>query len=298
MLDRLVGMQVFIAVVEQGSFVGASEKLAMSSQMVARHITALENHLGTRLIQRTTRRQHLTEFGHTYYQRTKQILNEIETTETLAQQLHVNPRGLIKVNAPVTFGRFSLAPFAQFFLDKYPDIQLDLSLSDQLVDYAKEEVEAIFRIGPLDQRLPLIAVPLKKYQLIACATPRYIARHGMPDEPHALSQHQCIGFSPWPMDLRNHWYFYQQKKEYIVSVSSRLTVNDWGAMYQAALADYGIILAYDKAVEKELASGQLVQVLADYSGPARELHLLYARDKLMTPKLQCFIDEAKNYFNY
>lgn len=164
------------------------------------------------------------------------------------------------------------------------------------MDYAKEEVEAIFRIGPLDTHLPLVAIPLKTYQLIACATPRYLAKYGVPVYPQELAHHECIGFSPWPTDLRNHWHFYQQNKTYTVNVSSRLTVNDWGAMYQAALADYGIILAYDKAVEKELDSGQLVPVLTDYSGPARELHLLYAKDKLMTPKLQCFVDEVREYF--
>lgn len=290
MLDRLTSMTVFVMAAETGSFAAAADRLGMSPQMVAKHVGALERQLGTRLLNRTTRKQSLTEFGRIYLEHCQAILAEVDTADALAQEVNAKPRGRLRVNAPVTFGRYGLMPFVTRFLRDYPEVQLELVLSDRLTDPIEDGYEATLRIGPLDQNLAMVARSLAPYRLLACASPAYLGEFGTPEEPAQLGRHECLGFMPWPASLNRQWSFSRHGRRHDVAVSSRLSLNDWSAMHSAALAGSGIVLGYEHAVAQDLSAGRLIRVLPDYEVPSRPMHILYVADRRMTPKLRCFVE--------
>jgi len=290
MLDRLSSINVFVQTVRYGSFTAAADKLDMSPQMVAKHIEALERRVASRLLNRTTRKQSLTEFGRLYLEHCQSILAEVEAADMLAQSSHGKPQGRLRVNAPVTFGRHSLVPLVTQFLTTYPDIDVELTLSDRLVHPLEEGYEAVVRLGPLQKDLALVARPLDEYRLVVCAAPAYLREHGEPQQPLDLSRHECLGFSPWASELSRNWTFTRNGRVTQVPVRGRLQINDWGALRGAACDGFGILIGYERAVADDLASGRLVRILPDYDGPVRPIHLLYAADRRMTPKLRCFVD--------
>ena len=187
-MDQLTSIRVFVKAAETGSFAAAAGQLRLSPQMVARHVAALEAHLGTSLIARTTRRQTLTDIGRSYYERCRVVLAEIAEADAVAQEMKATPSGIIRVNAPVTFGSHALAAFITDYLARYPDVQVELTLSDRIVDPIEEEFEVIVRIGELADS-SMVAWPLLPYRLIACASPDYILRHGEPQTPTDLQHH-------------------------------------------------------------------------------------------------------------
>lgn len=296
MLDRLTSMAVFVQAAATGSFAGAADKLNMSPQMAAKHIGALEQQLAARLLNRTTRKQNLTEFGRLYLERCQLVLAEVAAADALAQDLQARPSGRLRVNAPLTFGRHALLPLVTGFLRDYPGVDVELNLSDRMVDPVDDGFEAIIRIGPLDENLALVARPLRPYRLIACASPAYLSTHGHPLTPADLASHQCIGFSAWPDALNRRWRFRRDGVESSVAVGSRLNLNDWSAVRDAALDGFGIVLGYEHALAQDISSDRLVQVLPALEGPSRPMHLLYAADRRMTPKLRCFIDRVVETF--
>ena len=169
-MDQLTSIRVFVKAAETGSFAATAAQLRLSPQMVARHVAALEAHLGTSLIARTTRRQTLTDIGRGYYERCRVVLAEIAEADAVAQEMKATPSGIIRVNAPVTFGSHALAAFITDYLARYPDVQVELTLSDRIVDPIEEEFEVIVRIGELADS-SMVAWPLLPYRLIACASP-------------------------------------------------------------------------------------------------------------------------------
>ncbi|WP_426110925.1 LysR family transcriptional regulator [Pseudomonas sp. DSP3-2-2] len=290
MLDRLTSMTVFVQAARYGSFAAAAEKLNMSPQMVAKHIEALEQRVATRLLNRTTRKQSLTVFGRLYLDRCQSVLAEVEAADSLVQSSHARPQGRLRINAPVTYGRHELVPLITRFLDRYPEIDVELTLSDRLIDPVEEGYEAVVRLGPLQKDLALVARPLQPYRLVACASPAYLLAHGTPQLPSDLISHECLGFAPWVSDLRRNWQFEQDGLVSEVPVRGRLHVNDWEALRAAARDGFGILIGYERALAGDLASGLLVRVLPAYEGPVRPIHLLYAADRQMTLKLRCFVD--------
>jgi len=290
MLDRLTSMKVFVQTVRYGSFAMAAEQLAMSPQMVAKHIEALERQVDTRLLNRTTRKQSLTVFGGLYLEQCQTVLAEVEAADRLAQSSHAEPQGRLRVNAPVTYGRHGLMPVVTQFLNRYPHVDLELTLSDRLVDPVEEGYEAVVRLGPLQKNLALVARPLRAYRLVACASPAYLLTHGTPQLPADLVDHECLGFAPWVSDFSRNWQFQQDGRITEVPVRGRLQVNDWGALHSAAVDGFGILMGYEQAVAADLESGRLVRILPGYQGPVRPVHLLYAADRRMTSKLRCFVD--------
>ncbi|MGH8409080.1 MAG: LysR family transcriptional regulator, partial [Pseudomonas sp.] len=196
MMDRLSSMSAFVMAAELGSYARAAERLGMSPQMVAKHVAALERRLGARLLNRTTRRQSLTELGSAYYERCKHILTEAEAADSLAQIMNDTPRGKLKISAPVTFGSYSLMPLVTEFLRDNPEVEIDLHLTDRFVDLVEEGYEVAFRIGPLANS-SLTARPLQPYRLVVCAAPKYLAERGTPLTPADLEHHECLGYAYW-----------------------------------------------------------------------------------------------------
>lgn len=293
-MDKLAGMQVFVKAVECGSFTAAGEALSMSSQLVGKHVAALEQHLGVHLIQRTTRQHSLTEAGRHFYERCKIILAEVDAAEAFAAEARSTPRGVLRISAPMSFGTHALAPKLPLYLRQHPEVRIDLSLSNRMVDVVDEGYDVVFRIGELPDS-GLIAKPLAPYRLIACAAPAYLAAAAPLKTPQDLSQHECLVFAR--TSLRSQWTFLNPNgQEIAVPIRGRLQIDDNEALLQAALAGYGVLLQPAESVMPYLQSGQLVAVLPDYAPPARALHAVYAPDRRMTPKLRSFLDFAGEHF--
>ncbi|MDH1085945.1 MULTISPECIES: LysR family transcriptional regulator [Pantoea] len=288
-MDRLTSMNVFVKVAESGSFAAAAGQLQLSPQMVAKHIATLEKHLGTLLLHRTTRRQSLTDVGRNYYERCKIVVAEAQEADAIALDMQRRPSGTLKVSAPVTFGSFSLAPFVTRYLGQFPEMEVDLELSDRLVDPFEEGYEVVIRIGELADS-SIIAHPLQPYQLIACASPAYLARHGVPATPAELVKHACLVYGIWSPSKPCRWVFTRAGKTEEVHPQGRMRSNDWKALLHAALEGYGITLGPATILAEEIRLGRLVQVLPDYAGPARPMNLLIPAGRRQTVKIRSFVN--------
>lgn len=295
MMDRLTSMSAFVMAAESGSYARAAERLGMSPQMVAKHVAALEHRLGARLLNRTTRRQSLTELGSAYYERCKHIVSEAQAADSLAQIMNDTPRGKLKISAPVTFGSHSLMPFVTDFLRHHPEVEIDLQLTDRFVDLVEEGYEVAFRIGPLANS-SLTARPLAPYRLVACAAPSYLIERGTPQTPADLENHECLGFAYWSRPADREWQFFEGSTVHKVQVTSRLQVNESKALLSAALDGFGIVLGSEDFLQPALQSGKLVRLLADFEAPSRHMHLLYTANRQRTAKLRRFIDAAIERF--
>lgn len=292
-MDRLAAMQIFVKTVEAGSFSAAADALRTSPQLVGKHVQMLEQHLGVRLLRRTTRRHSLTEIGRTFYERARIILAEVEAAESLVAETRATPRGRLKVNAPVTFGIHALTPSLIDYLAAHPDVTVDLTLANRTVDLIDEGYDAVFRVGELADS-SLMARTLRPYQLVLCAAPTYLTNCPALNHPMDLQQHQCLGFSH--TSLRTHWDFCSADGRVTVPVTGRLMADSGEALRMAAVAGQGILLQPLELVEADLAARRLVRLLADYEPPTRPLHILYAPDRRMTPKLRSFLDFAVKVF--
>lgn len=296
-MDRLSSMNAFVMAAELGSYARAAERLSMSPQMVAKHVAALEQRLGARLLNRTTRRQSLTELGSAYYERCKHILVEAEAADSLAQIMNDTPRGKLKITAPVTFGSNSLMPLITGFLRDNPDVEIDLHLTDRFVDLVEEGYEAAFRIGPL-ATTGLTARPLAPYRLVVCASPEYLAARGTPQAPADLERHECLGYAFWSRPADREWVFSQDSTPYKVQVASRLQINESRALMSAAMDGFGIVLGPEDFLRGALARGELVRVLPDYEAPSRPMHLVYTANRQRTAKLRRFVEAVLGRFGH
>jgi DNA-binding transcriptional LysR family regulator len=293
-MDRLTSMAVFVKTADSGSFAAAALSFGMSSQMAGRHVTALEERVGARLLNRTTRRQSLTEIGQIFYDRCKALLADAEAAESVAKDLSTSPRGRLRITAPVTFGAGCLARLVTRYLLANPEVHVDLTLTDRFVDIVDEGYEAAIRLGPLSDS-SMIAKPLMPYRLLACASPAYLAEHGEPETPEALARHECLVFAFTALPPFSEWHFSSQQGSHVVPVTGRFRANDMKALLAAALNGYGVILGAEVAMREDLAAGRLVRILSGYEAPARPMHIVFPA-RQATPKLRSFIDQVVSEF--
>ena len=282
-------MAVFVKAADSGSFSAAGAALGMSSQMAGKHVSALEERLGVKLLNRTTRRQSLTAIGQHYYDSCKRVLAEAEAADALAFDHLAVPRGRLRISAPATYGTYCLMPLLGRYLRQYPDVQVELSLNDRLVDLIDDGFEAVIRIGPLADS-SLVARPLAAYRLIACAAPAYLAEHGTPQTPAELEGHHCLGLSAWPASVFAEWQLLGGESLQLLAEHSRLQVNDARAQRAAACEGLGIILGAEMMLADDLRERRLVRLFPQLQVPARQVHLLYTSDRRMPPKLRSFVD--------
>jgi DNA-binding transcriptional LysR family regulator len=287
-MDRLASMATFVRAADLGSFAAAASALAMSPQMVAKHVGHLEARLGARLLNRTTRRQSLTEVGKVYYERCKLVLSEADWADAAGSDVTGTPRGRLRVNAPVSFGTHTLMPLVSRYLRRHPGVEVELILADRFVDLVEEGFEAVFRTGPLEDS-SLAARALRPFRLIACASPGYLSERGTPHHLEDLQAHECLGFvgsrSP-----STHWTFLRDGREMAIRTSGRLHANNANALLAAALEGFGIAFIAEDLARSALAAGQLVQVLRAFETLSRPMHLLFQADRRQTTKLRSFID--------
>jgi DNA-binding transcriptional LysR family regulator len=282
-------MAVFVKATDLGSFAAAAEAMGMSPQMVAKHVVFLEDRLGTALLHRTTRRQTLTDVGRTFYDRCRLVLAEAEAAESCAREMRSQPKGVLRVNAPATFGAFGLAPFVTRYLDRYPDMRIDLTLNDRFVDPLEEGFEVMVRIGEVADA-SLVAHPLAPYRLIACAAPDYLARRGTPLTPSDLERHECLAYAYWSPSIPCRWQFTRDGRTEEVRADGRIRSNDWKVLLGAAIRGYGVTLGPESVLNDEIAAGRLVRVLPSYEGPARPMHVLHPAGRRPTVKVRSFVD--------
>ncbi|MGN4048279.1 LysR family transcriptional regulator [Pseudomonas sp. SM4] len=294
-MDLFQSMSVYVKVVETGSMTAAALQSDMSTTMVGNHLRALEHRLGVQLLQRTTRRQRLTEFGSVYYQRCLDVLGLVADSERLAEQALDEPRGLLRITAPLTFGVERLAPALSDFSLQYPQVKMDVVLTNSRPDLLESGLDVAFRLGHFEES-NLIARPLIDYTLTVCASPEYVARRGMPKTPEDLQQHDCLSFAypagdDW-QSVEKRWRLSGPDGEILVDVSGPMLMNTSAGLHQAARTGMGIVMLPDALVEQDLREGKLVTVVADYQPPSRPLHLLYAPDRYRLPKLRRFVEFA------
>jgi DNA-binding transcriptional LysR family regulator len=280
-------MATFVKAVELGSFSAAADALDLSAQLVGKQVRALEQHLGVRLLHRTTRKQSLTDFGRTFFEQAKPILADVAAAESMAAEIRATPRGRLRVNAPVTFGVRTLSPRLLEYMARHPQVMVDLTLSNRIVDLVEEGYDCVFRIGELPDS-GLIARPLGIYQLVLCAAPAYLASGPPIHSPWDLQRHECLGFAY--SDGRSDWLFEGPEGRVSIPITSRFRVNQSEPLLGAALAGLGVLLQPLELLRDALDTGALVRLLPEYEIPSPPINMLYAPDRRITPKLRSFLD--------
>lgn len=287
-MDKLTGLAVFARVVENGSFAAAARHFGLSPAMVSKHVQALEDGLGVRLLNRTTRQVNPTEAGRGFYERCRHILAELEEAERAAAAAQTAPRGLLRISAPVSFGAIHIAPAIADYLARYPEVMADVQLNDRYVDLIEEGIDVALRVGRLADS-SLVARRLVPIRTAVCAAPAYLLRHGAPREPRDLTAHNCLLYSY--STTGEEWHFTSPDGEpIVVRVRGRLHANNGEVLRAAALAGEGIMKAPSFAIGAEIAAGRLVPLLPDYAPREIALHALYPHSRHLSVKVRSFVD--------
>lgn len=283
-MDRLEAMHVFVTVADLRGFAPAARRLHLSPSAVTRLIASLEEHLGARLLQRTTRQVTLTDVGARYLERARRILADVEEADGSARQERNRPSGRLVVSAPIGFGRLHVGPVMTAYLKRYPEVAAELRLSDHLVNLVEDAVDAAVRIGHLVDS-SLVARQVGEMRRIVVAAPGYLKRHREPKTPEALLEHQTIQFGPW-----SEWRFRRDGRDIEVKPTPRFMSNSADAALQYAEAGGGVtrVLAYQAA--ESLRRGRLKIVLAAYEQPPLPIHIVYPTSRLLSAKVRAFID--------
>ena len=287
-MDKFQEMASFVAVVEAGSFVGAADATGLSKAAVSRHVAELEQRLGARLLHRTTRRLSLTDDGQLFFARAKDMLAAVDEAESEISSRSGEPSGLLRINAPLTFGVLHLAPLWGRFAQRYPKVALDIALSDRVVDLVEEGYDLAVRITNL-QSSQLVSRQLASTRMVACASPHYLARRGTPEHPADLAQHDVISYSYWA--ARDEWTFTApDASEVVVRVHARIHANNGDTCRAAALDDQGVILQPDFLIADDLRRGLLVELMPDYRAISIGIHAVYPSRKHLPIKTRRLVD--------
>ncbi len=287
-MDRLAGMAVFARVVEAESFTVAAAQLGMSKSAVSKAIAALEDRLGARLLNRTTRRLALTEVGHAFYERCARVVAEAEEAELAVTRLQEVPRGTLRINAPVSFGALHLGPALTDFMRRYPDLRIEIEFTDRFVDLIEEGWDVAVRIATLPDS-SLIARKLADAELIVCAAPSYWQRRGRPSVPQDLAGHDCITYAY--QATPNEWPFAgADGQRFGVRVKGPLHSNNGDMAQRAALAGLAVAALPRFLCGPELAAGRLERVLAEWMPRPPGIYALYPHNRHLSAKVRVFVD--------
>lgn len=287
-MDRLRGMEVFMRVVEDGSFVRAAEALNVSRPMASKRVQNLEEALGARLLNRTTRRVSLTEAGRSFYTRCREIFSQIDEAVAEAGNLQSEARGLIRLSAPYTFGERHLTPALADFQSRFPEISIDLSLNDRQVDIVDEGFDLVVRIGTLSDS-SLVGRKLAPCRMLLCASPDYLERRGHPGHPDDLKDHNCIVYAYF--SEAKAWRFRKNEEQLDVAVGGDFRSNYGAAGVEAAVAGRGIVLEPTFIAAEHIQSGALVPLLRDWQTTTLGIHAVYPQSRLLPQKVRVLIDD-------
>lgn len=295
-MDRLTSMEVFHWVVELGSFSRAADRLDMSKATVTAHVAGIENRLGVRLLNRTTRKLSLTEDGAAYLEHVRRVLADVQDTEDLLSRARSTPRGRLRVDMPVTLGRQHIMPAMPRFAAQYPEVEVLATLDDRRIDLVEEGVDVAIRMGSLEDS-SFIAKRVYATGFVVCASPDYLAIHGTPATPEDLVHHQCLGFYSAASRRVFEWPFERNGERFAIAPRGFLTVSNAEALVDAALAGAGIISILEMIVSRQLASGELVPILDDVRTTlTTPISVIYPQNRHLSPKVRVFVDFVAGLF--
>ena len=286
-MDTIDGMKTFVAVVAAGSFTAAADRLGMSTALVSKYVGQLEERLGSLLLTRTTRSLALTEIGQTYLERCKQVIEDFDELEAAVQNKHSNPSGKLIISAPVTFGEMHLTPAAARFLDHYPDIDIDLRLTDRFINIVDEGIDLAVRIAELADS-SLIARKLTPARIVVCAAQSYLDQFGSPSTPDDLASHTCIIDTNFRNT--NDWPFIIDGKRISTKVGGRFFVNSAQSTRRMVLAGAGIGLVPTYAIGDDIKAGKVVVLLQSFEALDLGIYALYPHNRHLATKTRAFVD--------
>jgi len=288
-MDRLESMSMLIAVADAGSLSAAGRRLNVPLTTVSRKVSELEAHLGTQLIQRSSRRIALTDAGTAYIEACRRILDDISEAERTASGEYQAPRGELVITAPIVFGRLHLLPVVCDFLKAYPEIDIRLVQADRNINLADEHIHLAVRIGALPDST-MMATRVGEVRRVICGSPDYFALHGIPLRPEDLVSHDCITSDV--LDAPDIWRFGSGRSEIVITVRPRMYVTTAEASIDAAIAGIGVARLLSYQVARAVGEGSLALVLEDFESPPRPVNLLHAGGKKVPLKLRAFLDFA------
>jgi DNA-binding transcriptional LysR family regulator len=294
-MDKLSALDAFCRVVEAGSFSAAAAELNVSHTVISKQVRQLETALGAQLLNRTTRKLALTEAGQGYYERARRILDDVQDADLALSAHHATPRGTLRINAPMAFGTLDVARWLPRFMARYPELTIDLVCNDRMLDLIDEGFDVALRLARTLPDSSLSARKLGTSKIIVVASPAYLQKHGMPQTPEDLAQHNCLVYTL--ASKPSAWTFMlPDGGERSVAVRGSLQANTSVALRESVLAGVGIAAAADFIVADDIARGDLVPLLSDYPMPPRELFAVYPHNRHLSPKVRALIDFAAEIY--
>ena len=292
-MDRMTSMATFVKVVESGGFSAAARTLGMSPSMVTTHVQSLEERLGIRLLNRSTRRVSLTEVGHAYYERCLQILADADDADQIAQALQSTPRGTLRLNTSIAIPSL-LAPVIAEFVTLYPEVSINLTMTDRMIDLVEEGFDLAVRNMSVPDS-SLVVRRVATYRFVVCGAPGYLAARGTPRQPADLVHHNCLVYahSAWG----DEWRFAGREGERSVAVAGNLQANSDNALRLAAVHGQGLALAPSFLLIDEIKSGRLVPVLTEFLQAEHAINAIYPHRHHLSAKVRSFIDLLVKHFH-
>lgn len=282
-----MSMRVFNTVAKNGSFSDAAKKLSISKAMASKHVLNLENLLGVRLFNRTTRKLNLTDVGSAYFEKVESILADIDETELAITQLNSEPKGKLKIMAPPSFGAFHIFRALSVYLRKYPEVTTEIELNNRMPDLIEDGIDLAFHVGDLEDS-SFVARKIASTRRVVCASPYYLKQAGIPKTPDELSGHNCMIYAPrTPL---NEWDFVKNNQKISVNVSGDIQCNDGDALRIAAIQGCGIAQLPTYMVGLDIQSGRLSAILEDYEPERLPIYAIYNHRKYLSAKIQSFIE--------
>lgn len=295
-MDQLLAIRAFARVVEAGNFTRAADSLDMPNATLSKLVQELETHLGIRLLQRTTRRVTVTPEGRDYYEKAMRIVRDLEDIDSACNAESGTPRGYLRIDVGGSTARDVLIPLLPDFVARYPEIRLDLGVSDRAVDLISDSVDCVIRGGPLSDS-SLVARHLGDAEMITCAAARYLKTYGVPAYPQELKNgHRLVSYQSSQTGRAFPFRFAQGSETIEIKTEHRIGINESNAHLAAAVAGLGIIQTFRYAAAKDLNSGVLVEILADWRPARYPFHVVYPQNRHLTQRLRLFIEWLREVF--
>ena len=295
-MDKLESMRTFVEVVNHSGFAAAGRQLGVSRSVVNKLVAQLEQELDVQLLQRTTRRVSPTDMGRAYYERCVNILAEVKAAELAVTQMQMQPRGTLRINAPMSFGTLHLAKAIAQFMVQYPDIQIQMTLSDRFIDLIEEGFDMTLRIAEAQTEEALITHELAPIRRVLCAAPRYLEIYGVPSYPDELRSHHCLHYGH--LAAGSKWQLIGPDKTYLVPIKCRSYSNNGEVLKESAIAGVGIALLPTFIIGDALKSNALSVILPDYCPSELTARLCYATNRHLSTKIQLLTAFLRDWFKH
>ena len=288
-MDRLHAMETFVQIVDKGSLTAAADALDTSLPSVVRVLASLERHLQVRLLNRTTRRMHLTDEGARFLERCRAILSQVREAEAALGSRGGEPQGKLAITAPVVFGRRYITPIVNAFVRRYPKVNIDLLLVDRFTNLVEEGLDVAVRVGELPDS-SLVAVPVGQARRVICASPDYLRRQGKPRVPQDVAAHRCVRFTG--VAPRDEWDFRMGRREVAIPITSVISCNQIDSALQACIDGLGLGMFFSYQVASHRKAGELKYVLEKFEAEPRPIQVIFPHSKLLSAKVRTFVDEC------